>query len=48
MQWKIALPLHIEYRTMPMLFYVPALLPVMGKVESEVWLGITANIFLQV
>ncbi|MBK9202392.1 MAG: nitrate reductase subunit beta [Candidatus Obscuribacter sp.] len=37
MQWKIALPLHIEYRTMPMLFYVPALLPVMGKVESEVY-----------
>ncbi len=31
MEWKIALPLHIEYRTMPMLFYVPPLLPVMGK-----------------
>jgi len=30
-QWKLALPLHIEYRTMPMLFYVPPLLPVMGK-----------------
>ncbi|NJL19193.1 MAG: nitrate reductase subunit beta [Bdellovibrionaceae bacterium] len=30
-EWKLALPLHIEYRTMPMLFYVPPLLPVMGK-----------------
>jgi nitrate reductase beta subunit len=30
-KWKLALPLHIEYRTMPMLFYVPPLLPVMGK-----------------
>ena len=29
--WKIALPPHIEYRTLPMLFYVPPLLPVMSK-----------------
>jgi hypothetical protein len=28
-EWKIALPLHIEFRTLPMLFYVPPLLPVM-------------------
>lgn len=34
MKWKLALPLHIEYRTMPMLFYVPPLLPVMGKLEN--------------
>ncbi|MFN8550512.1 MAG: nitrate reductase subunit beta [Candidatus Obscuribacterales bacterium] len=34
MKWKVALPLHVEYRTMPMLFYVPPLLPVMGKLES--------------
>jgi nitrate reductase beta subunit len=33
-QWKLALPLHIEYRTMPMLFYVPPLLPVMGQSAS--------------
>ncbi len=33
-QWKLALPLHIEYRTMPMLFYVPPLLPVMGKATN--------------
>jgi len=30
-EWKIALPPHIEYRTLPMLFYVPPLLPVMAK-----------------
>ena len=30
--WKIALPLHVEFRTFPMLFYVPPLLPVMSKV----------------
>lgn len=30
-QWRIALPLHAEYRTLPMLFYVPPLLPVMSK-----------------
>jgi nitrate reductase / nitrite oxidoreductase, beta subunit len=34
MKWKLALPLHIQYRTMPMLFYVPPLLPVMGKMDS--------------
>ena len=29
-QWKLALPLHIEYRTLPMLFYVPPMSPVMA------------------
>jgi nitrate reductase beta subunit len=29
--WKIALPPHIEYRTMPMLFYVPPMAPVMSE-----------------
>ncbi len=33
-EWKLALPLHVEYRTMPMLFYVPPLLPVMGKFDN--------------
>jgi nitrate reductase / nitrite oxidoreductase, beta subunit len=27
-QWRIALPLHPEFRTLPMLFYVPPFLPV--------------------
>jgi nitrate reductase beta subunit len=30
-EWKIALPPHIEFRTLPMLFYVPPLLPVMSS-----------------
>jgi len=29
-EWKIALPLHPEFRTMAMLFYIPPLLPVTG------------------
>jgi nitrate reductase beta subunit len=37
MEWKLALPLHIEYRTMPMLFYVPPLLPVMGKSDNGMY-----------
>jgi nitrate reductase beta subunit len=32
--WKIALPPHIEYRTLPMLFYVPPLSPVMSMQED--------------
>ncbi len=27
-EWKLALPLHPQFRTLPMLFYVPPLLPV--------------------
>lgn len=30
-QWKLALPPHIEYRTLPMLFYVPPMSPVMAS-----------------
>ena len=33
-KWKIALPLHAEFRTLPMLFYVPPLLPVMATVKQ--------------
>ncbi len=33
--WKIALPPHIEYRTLPMLFYVPPLLPVMSSFDGN-------------
>jgi nitrate reductase beta subunit len=29
-EWELALPLHAEYRTLPMLFYVPPLLPVLN------------------
>ncbi len=33
--WGLALPLHPEYRTLPMLFYVPPLLPVMASVVQS-------------
>ncbi len=33
-EWRLAMPLHPEFRTLPMLFYVPPLLPVVGKVEN--------------
>ncbi len=35
MDWRIALPLHPEYRTLPMVWYVPPLSPVMSRVEGE-------------
>ncbi len=34
MDWKIALPLHPEYRTLPMVWYVPPLSPVQSAVEA--------------
>jgi nitrate reductase beta subunit len=33
-EWELALPLHPEFRTLPMLFYVPPLLPIAGKVDN--------------
>ncbi|MGE5139830.1 MAG: nitrate reductase subunit beta [Rudaea sp.] len=33
-QWKLALPLHPEFRTLPMLYYVPPLLPVLAKLDG--------------
>ena len=34
-KWKIALPLHPEFRTVPNLFYVPPLLPAMASVGED-------------
>lgn len=36
-EWGLALPLHAEYRTMPSLYYVPPLLPVMGNVSENIY-----------
>ena len=36
-QWGIALPLHPEFRTLPNLFYVPPLLPTMGRVKDDIY-----------
>ena len=34
-EWGIALPLHPEFRTLPMLFYVPPMLPVMASLSEQ-------------
>lgn len=36
-EWQLALPLHPEYRTLPMLFYIPPLLPVLSYVKNGVY-----------
>lgn len=33
-EWKIALPLHPEYRTLPMVWYIPPLSPIMNTIEG--------------
>lgn len=35
-EWKVAFPLHPEYRTLPMVWYVPPLSPVQAAIESGV------------
>lgn len=34
-KWGLALPLHPEFRTLPMLFYVPPMLPVMASLSQQ-------------
>ncbi|KVD73929.1 nitrate reductase [Burkholderia sp. ABCPW 14] len=33
-EWKVAFPLHPEYRTLPMVWYVPPLSPIQGAAQS--------------
>ena len=33
-EWKIAFPLHPEYRTLPMVWYIPPLSPIQAAAES--------------
>jgi nitrate reductase beta subunit len=40
MRYRVALPLHPEYRTLPMVWYVPPLSPVINLLESD---GYEAN-----
>ncbi len=37
MKWKLALPLHPEFRTLPMLYYVPPLSPIMGRSDGNIY-----------
>jgi nitrate reductase beta subunit len=34
MEWKVAFPLHPEYRTLPMVWYVPPLSPIQAAADS--------------
>ena len=34
MEWKVAFPLHPEYRTLPMVWYIPPLSPIQSAVEN--------------
>jgi nitrate reductase beta subunit len=34
-QWELALPLHPEYRTMAMMYYIPPLSPVVSVIEED-------------
>lgn len=36
-EWKLALPLHPEFRTMAMMYYIPPLSPVMSVIEDELY-----------
>ncbi|MHB8872914.1 MAG: 4Fe-4S dicluster domain-containing protein, partial [Myxococcaceae bacterium] len=44
-RWGLALPLHIEFRTLPMLFYVPPLLPILGNGKGETYDATSENLF---
>ncbi len=44
-EWNLALPLHPEYRTLPMLFYVPPLLPILGTVDDHVYDSTSEGLF---
>ena len=35
MEWKVAFPLHPEYRTLPMVWYVPPLSPIQNAAEAR-------------
>ncbi|WIV20276.1 nitrate reductase subunit beta [Paenibacillus polygoni] len=43
--WKIALPLHPEYRTLPMVWYVPPLSPITNMVEGKGASAVPEDIF---
>ena len=43
--WKLALPPHIEYRTLPMLFYVPPMAPVMASKDDGAVRNVSEDLF---
>ena len=43
--WKLALPAHSEYRTLPTLFYVPPMTPVIASSENNVVKSVSDELF---
>ncbi len=43
--WKIALPPHLEFRTLPMLFYVPPMSPVMASQKDGPIQHVSGDLF---
>ena len=43
--WKLALPPHIEFRTLPMLFYVPPMAPVMASKQTGAVKNVSEDLF---
>lgn len=44
-EWKIALPPHLEFRTLPMLFYVPPMSPVMATSNDHTVKSVSDDFF---
>ena len=42
-EWELALPLHPEFRTLPMIFYVPPLLPVAGAMKDQLYSNVRGD-----
>ncbi|MBL4630740.1 MAG: nitrate reductase subunit beta, partial [Paraglaciecola sp.] len=47
-EWGLALPLHAEYRTIPNLYYVPPLLPVMGNMSDNIYDTVNSSFFTSI
>jgi nitrate reductase beta subunit len=44
-RWKLALPLHVEFRTLPMTFYVPPMLPIRATAHDGIVEQGSADVF---
>jgi nitrate reductase / nitrite oxidoreductase, beta subunit len=44
-EWRLALPLHVEFRTLPTLFYVPPLSPVLATLREGEFENLDAGFF---
>jgi nitrate reductase beta subunit len=36
-EWGLSIPLHAEYRTMAMMYYIPPLSPVVSIIEDDLY-----------